>query len=128
MAARRHDGHHRRSRPQGDRRLRHLLRTTQQLRGRGTAWGTWLTCEEDRTTNHGYVFEVAPSDPENELSRMPIRAMGFFSHEAVDIDPATGIAYLTEDDFRGSLPDDPSTEVTGPTGAPGVTRASCLYR
>ena len=37
--------------------------------------------------------------------------MGFFSHEAVDIDPATGIAYLTEDDFRGTAPLDPNDEV-----------------
>jgi secreted PhoX family phosphatase len=57
--------------------------------------------------------------------------MGFFSHEAVDTDAETGIAYLTEDDFRGSIPDDPNTEVVadlttseGDTG----TRVSFLYR
>src|SRR5918994_2935993 len=82
--------------------------------GGATPWGTWLTCEEDRTTTptqHGYVFEVDPNDPENDLSKTPILDMGFFSHEAVDIDPATGIAYLTEDDFRGSIPDDPRDEI-----------------
>ena len=60
-----------------------------------TPWGTWLTCEEDRTTHHGYVFEVNPRDPQNNLSRTPIRGMGIFSHEAVDIDPRSGLAYLT---------------------------------
>ncbi len=45
--------------------------------------------------------------------------MGRFSHEAVDIDPRTGIAYLTEDDFEGLIDDDdPNLD----------TRRSYLYR
>ncbi len=92
--------------------------TRNNCAGGTTPWGTWLTCEEDRTTNHGYVFEVDPRNPENELSRTPIRAMGFFSHEAVAIDPRTGIVYLTEDDFRGTITDDPKQE----------TRSSFFYR
>jgi len=71
--------------------------------GGRTPWGTWLTCEEDRTDDHGYVFEVVPGEDEGPLSREPIRAMGFFSHEAVAIDPRTGIVYLTEDDARGGV-------------------------
>ena len=108
--------------------------------GGATPWGTWLTCEEDRTTTptqHGYVFEVDPKNPENELSRTPILDMGFFSHEAVDIDPATGIAYLTEDDFRGAIVDPnaeviddyTTNEINPATGLPGTgTRVSFLYR
>jgi len=53
--------------------------------------------------------------------------MGFFSHEAVDIDPATGIAYLTEDDFRGAVVSDPNDEVVADDTPPG-TRVSFLYR
>jgi uncharacterized protein len=111
--------------------------TLNNCAGGATPWGTWLTCEEDRTTGHGYVFEVDPNDPENELSRTPILGMGFFSHEAVDIDPATGIAYLTEDDFRGAIVDanaevidDYTTNEINPlTGLPGTgTRVSFLYR
>lgn len=63
--------------------------------------------------------------------------MGFFSHEAVDIDPRTGIAYLTEDDFRGAIVD-PSAEVVADystseidpaTGLLGTgSRVSFLFR
>ncbi|WP_173917491.1 alkaline phosphatase PhoX [Halobacillus sp. Marseille-Q1614] len=71
--------------------------TIRNCAGGATPWGTWLTCEETLEEGHGYVFEVDPNDPENKLSRTPIRDMGAFSHEATAIDPATGIVYLTED-------------------------------
>ncbi len=92
--------------------------------GGGTPWGTWITCEETRTSPHGYCFEVMPDDPENALSKTPIVDMGFFSHESIDVDPNTGIVYLTEDDFRGSIPADPSTEVD----LDPAYRSSFLYR
>ena len=53
--------------------------------------------EETGNKGHGYVFEVNPLDPENEMSKTPIYDMGRFSHEAGHVDPSTGIWYLTED-------------------------------
>lgn len=71
--------------------------------GGPTPWGTWLTCEEIKTDavsgagkKHGYVFEVNPKA--ERTSGVPIVGMGRFSHEAVAVDPFTGIVYLTEDD------------------------------
>jgi secreted PhoX family phosphatase len=72
-----------------------------------TPWGTWLSCEEtviDLTSRggrkHGYVFEVR-ADPAATTGR-PIVDMGRMLHEAVAIDPATNIAYLTEDEAYNS--------------------------
>ena len=81
-----------------------------------TPWGTWLSCEESvfnpemahlspprkqrywdvegARRPHGFIFEV----PATGVAKPePILAMGQFFHEAVVIDPATGIAYMTED-------------------------------
>jgi secreted PhoX family phosphatase len=81
-----------------------------------TPWNTWLSCEEAPLSpalahlrksrkqffwdvdgarkEHGFVFEV----PASGVARPePIYAMGQFYHEAVAIDPTSGIAYMTED-------------------------------
>jgi hypothetical protein len=71
--------------------------------GGPTPWGSWLSCEEtvrgqDRGWRraHGYVFEV-PVAAEAQVAARPLPALGRFVHEAVAVDPATGIVYLTED-------------------------------
>lgn len=77
--------------------------------GGPTPWGTWLTCEETTAgtrqgygREHGYVFEV-PAEGEGEVRAVPLTAMGRFVHEAVAVDPATGIVYETEDRTRSGL-------------------------
>jgi len=67
-----------------------------------TPWGTWLTCEETVANvsgfgglKHGYVFEVRADAA--TTTGVPIVGMGRFVHEAVAVDPLTGIVYETED-------------------------------
>ncbi|MFC9287671.1 alkaline phosphatase PhoX [Streptomyces sp. NPDC057052] len=74
--------------------------------GGPTPWHTWLTCEETEdkagtngyTKDHGFVFEVDPSDP-RRTGAVPLTAMGRFQHEAIAVDPHLGIVYETEDAF-----------------------------
>jgi secreted PhoX family phosphatase len=71
--------------------------------GGPTPWGSWLTCEETVAgpangyeRRHGYVFEVS-AKADAEVAAIPFKAMGRFVHEAVAVDPNSGIVYETED-------------------------------
>ncbi|WP_433338750.1 alkaline phosphatase PhoX [Spirillospora sp. CA-294931] len=98
--------------------------------GGPTPWRTWLTCEETEdkagtngyTKDHGFVFEVHPYRPDR-TDPEPLTAMGRFQHEAVAVDPRSGVVYETEDAFDKPfglfyrfLPDRPK-------GGPGSLRA-----
>lgn len=76
--------------------------TIRNCAGGPTPWSSWISCEEtfhpwnSRSDgyNHGYIFDVPGFGISDGL---PIRAAGRFAHEAVAVDPRSGIVYETED-------------------------------
>jgi secreted PhoX family phosphatase len=83
-----------------------LVGTFRNCAGGPTPWGSWLSGEETLESasstgldqHHGYVFEV-PIDtaPGSPVVPVALKHLGRFAHEAVAVDPATGIVYETED-------------------------------
>ncbi len=98
--------------------------TWRNCSGGPTPWGSWLSGEEAFFGQesgfgkpHGYMFDVPVTRETTEYTE-PLVEMGRFVHEAVAVDPTSGIVYQTEDHFRAGfyrfLPNEPYRGASNP--------------
>ncbi|MGI9552752.1 MAG: alkaline phosphatase PhoX, partial [Aurantibacter sp.] len=87
-----------------------LAGTIVNCAGGPTPWNSWISCEETDAKaggslekDHGYNFEVPASSKIGLADPIPLKAMGRFRHEAVAVDPRSGIVYQTEDMHDGMI-------------------------
>ena len=73
-----------------------------------TPWDSWITCEETNAgvpqgwaKQHGYAFDV-PAAANSTVPAIHLPLLGRFSHEAIAVDPKSGIVYETEDNGNNS--------------------------
>ena len=101
-----------------------LAGTLRNCAGGPTPWNSWITCEETveraggyNAQDHGFNFEVPASAKPGLADPVPLKEMGRFRHEAVAVDPSTGIVYQTEDRHEGLiyryLPNEPGKLAQG---------------
>ena len=101
-----------------------LAGTSTNCAGGPTPWNSWITCEETLNLagdtierDHGYNFEVPATADIRRADPVPLKAMGRFKHEAIAVDPRTGIVYETEDQVDSLIyrfiPDQPGKLAAG---------------
>ena len=93
-----------------DKQFLSLSGTEWNCAGGVTPWGSWISCEETVSTrskglyskDHGYNFEV-PASINQVANPIPLIEMGRFRHEAIAVEPKSGIVYQTEDRHDGLI-------------------------
>ncbi len=87
-----------------------LAGTHRNCAGGPTPWNSWVTCEETMRRagdgiekDHGYNFEVPVTSKPKLADPIALKAMGRFNHEAVAVDPKSGVVYQTEDRGDGLI-------------------------